>query len=58
MQTKKREAAALEEAMAELSLNEGVIVTRSEEESLGTPSGTIQVVPAWRFLLGLPEGPE
>lgn len=54
-QTRKRETAALAEAMAELKLAAGTIVTRGEEEQIQIESGTIDVVPAWRFLLNLPE---
>lgn len=53
--TRKREIAALSEAMAELTLTEGVIVTRTDEERIHVDSGTIAVVPAWRFLLNLTE---
>lgn len=51
--TRKREVGALTEAMAELGIREGTIVTRSEEEEIPTPSGTIAVVPAWRFMLAV-----
>ncbi len=54
-QTKKREVAALKEAMAELKLKSGTIVTRSEDSRIDVVGGSIEVVPAWRFLLGLPE---
>ncbi len=54
-QTRKRETAALAEAMVELNLAAGTIVTRGEEERIQVESGTIDVVPAWRFLLNLPE---
>ncbi|MGK2907113.1 MAG: ATP-binding protein [Desulfuromonadales bacterium] len=54
-QTRKRETAALAEAMAELKLAAGTIVTRGEEEQIQIESGTIYAVPAWRFLLNLPE---
>jgi len=54
-QTRKREAAALSEAMAELGLKTGTIVTRNEEERIETESGTIEVVPVWRYLLNMPE---
>jgi uncharacterized protein len=54
-QTRKRETTALAEAMAELKLAAGTIVTRGEEEHIQLESGTIDVVPAWRFLLNLPE---
>lgn len=54
-QTHKREVAALSEAMQELDLTTGTIVTRSEEEQISVEPGKIDVVPAWRFLLSLPE---
>ncbi len=50
-QVRKREIAALNEAMAELKLAVGTIVTRNEEEEIQVEAGTISVVPAWRFLL-------
>jgi hypothetical protein len=49
--TRKREVAALREAMAELGLVSGTIVTRDEDGVIETDAGTIEVVPAWRFLL-------
>ena len=52
--TRKREIAALGEAMAELKLIESIIVTRGEEEQIQVESGKIDVIPAWRFLLNLP----
>jgi len=54
-QTRKREFAALKEAMAELGLKEAVIVTRNEDEAVETDAGTIRVLPAWKFLLEMPE---
>ncbi len=57
-QTRKRETAALSEAMAELDLDTGTIVTRNEDEKIDTRSRTIDVVPVWRFLLDLPESTE
>jgi predicted AAA+ superfamily ATPase len=53
-QTRKRETAALREAMEELGLNTGTIVTRNESEQVETGEGTIEVVAAWRYLLDLP----
>jgi uncharacterized protein len=53
--TRKRELTALSEAMAELGLQTGTIVTRNEHERIETDGGTIAVLPAWRFLLELPE---
>jgi hypothetical protein len=57
-QTRKRETIALIEAMAELGLKTGTIVTRNEDERIEAAGGTIEVVPAWRFLLELPESTE
>lgn len=54
-QTRRRELTALAQAMAELGLAQGIIVTRNEEEQVPVDSGKIDVVPAWRFLLNLPE---
>lgn len=54
-QTRKRELAALAEAMQELGLKTGTLVTRAEGEQIATSDGMIDVVPAWRFLLDLPE---
>jgi len=53
--TRKREVMALAQAMAEHRLNSGTIVTRNEEEVIQVGAGTIEVVPAWQFLLNLPE---
>jgi hypothetical protein len=36
--------------MAELGLAAGTIVARNEDERTVTGAGTIDVVPAWRFL--------
>jgi hypothetical protein len=44
--------------MSELGLKAGTIVTRSEDERIEADGGTIEVVPAWRFLLELPESSE
>jgi len=57
-QTRKRETAALSEAMAELGLTSGTIVTRNDDEQIATGRGTISVVPIWRFILDLPEAAE
>ncbi len=54
-QTRKRETTALAEAMTELKLPQGIIVTRNEEDQIQVDSGKIDVVPAWRFLLNMPE---
>ena len=54
-QTRKREITALSEAMVELKLSHGTIVTRNEEGEILIDSGKIEVVPAWRFLLNMPD---
>lgn len=53
-QTKKREVAALSEAMTELGLNSSLIVTRNEEEQIKIEAKTISVMPIWRFLIDEP----
>jgi len=54
-QTRKREITALAEAMTELKLSQGIIVTRNEEKQIQVDSGKIDVVSIWRFLLNMPE---
>jgi len=54
-QTRKRELSALEDAMAELGLKEAIIVTRNEEDTVKMDIGTARIVPAWRFLLEMPD---
>ena len=55
--TRRREVSARRDAMAELDLRSIVLVTRGElgdaggEQRLTGDSGTIEVVPCWRFLL-------
>jgi predicted AAA+ superfamily ATPase len=49
--TRKREISALTEAMNELKLTSGIIVTGSEEEVIHVNGGKINIMPAWRFLL-------
>jgi predicted AAA+ superfamily ATPase len=53
--TWKREVAALGEAMLETGLSTACIVTRSEEDRIALDNRTMEVVPAWRFLLDLSE---
>jgi predicted AAA+ superfamily ATPase len=54
-QTRKREIGALTEAMRELNLTSGTIVTRNGDEIIDTESGRIEIVPAWRFVLTINE---
>jgi uncharacterized protein len=49
--TAKREIDALSEAMQELNLSTGIIVTRSQKNTISVTNGTIQLIPAWEFLL-------
>lgn len=51
--TKTREITALDEAMTELKLKTGTLITRNEEGQIDVKSGKIQVTPAWKFLLTL-----
>lgn len=54
-QTRKRETAALAEAMTELKLSQGIIVTRGDEEQIDIGPGRVDIVPVWRFLLNVSE---
>ncbi len=49
--TKERETRALNEAMGELKIDKGIIVTRYEEEVLTLDHGTAEVIPIWKFML-------
>ncbi len=55
-QTRKREIQALEEAMVERKVRTAFVVTRTESDRIETPSGVVEVLPAWKFLLDRPEG--
>lgn len=48
--TRKREVRALETAMLQFAVEESWIVTKDEECELKTASGTIHIVPAWKWL--------
>jgi hypothetical protein len=41
--------------MAELGMRTGLIVTRDEEDRVELNGRAIEVMPAWRFLLSLPQ---
>ncbi len=49
--TRRRELAALTEAMTECRLSEATIVTLETEEHLKTEAGHIRVLPAWKWAL-------
>jgi predicted AAA+ superfamily ATPase len=51
--TRKRELAALADAMGELDLPETVLVTHYGEETVSLDGRTVRIVAAWRFLLEL-----
>ena len=49
--TKEREIRGLLEAMNKFELNDGFIITLSEEKKLTINKKTIHIVPLWKFLL-------
>ncbi len=49
---RQSEVRSLSEAMVELTVAEGIIVTWRTDKTIPVDFGTIRVVPAWRFLLG------
>lgn len=49
--TQKREVSALEEAMSQHPDAKALIITFDEEGEINTNTGTIQVIPAWKWLL-------
>lgn len=49
--TREREIRALREGMEELGIRMSTIVTMNDTETLEVDSGTIRVIPAWRWLL-------
>ncbi len=53
--TREREFRALGEAMLELGVKQGTVVTRSEEGVEQTGAGEISIQPAWRWLLSREE---
>jgi hypothetical protein len=50
---RQSEVRSLSEAMVELAVAEGIIVTWRTDETIPVGFGTIQVVPVWRFLLDM-----
>ncbi|ETR66493.1 MAG: hyphotetic protein [Candidatus Magnetoglobus multicellularis str. Araruama] len=49
--TRKREVNSLLQAMSELSLNKGMIITLEEEDVIQNGNQTIEIIPAWKYLL-------
>ncbi len=41
--------------MKEHGISRGLVVTRTQEERVDPDAGRVDVIPAWRFLLELPE---
>lgn len=52
-QTRAGELRGLTEAMSELGVAQATIVTLHERESVSVAAGVVDVVPAWRWLLGI-----
>lgn len=52
-QTKKREVSALLEALGEMNLPKGKIITMTEGENIKLDGKEIEIIPAWQFLLEL-----
>ncbi len=50
-ETRDRELRALEAGMADQGVGDATLVTLYDEEHVRLPSGTVRVVPAWRWLL-------
>ena len=51
-QTRKREIDGLMDAMTTYKLQEGIIITLDQEENLKLKNKKIEVIPAWKWLLG------
>lgn len=49
--TRARELRALNEAMSERGLDDALLLTLGETDSLAVAAGTVRVLPAWRWLL-------
>jgi predicted AAA+ superfamily ATPase len=52
-ETRERELGALTEAMKELKLKKGTIVTLYEQEDIKSSAGNIKITPAWKWFLGV-----
>lgn len=53
---REREIESLVEAMGEMSIEDGVVVTMDEEDRLERHGRLIRLVPAWRWLLKVRTG--
>ncbi len=54
-ETRRRELRALDQALNELGLDSGTLVTRDHDEDMDLNGRRIEIISAWRFLLGLTE---
>jgi predicted AAA+ superfamily ATPase len=52
-ETAKREIKGLRDAMKELNITSGWIITYNESKEIATDEGTIHVLPAWQWLLNV-----
>jgi predicted AAA+ superfamily ATPase len=52
--TRRRELRGAEVAMDQLGVRESILVTLHEADSVETASGTVHVLPAWRWMLEVP----
>ena len=55
--TRHREMSALADAMAETGIREATVVTSGEDNEVRLAEGVVHIVPAWRWLLDLPDYP-
>jgi len=55
--TRHREMSALADAMAETGIREATVVTAGEDNEFRLAEGVVHIVPAWRWLLDLPDYP-
>ena len=49
--TRRRELSALEAAMEKYGVGESTIATKDSEETVTMKTGTVRVIPAWKWLL-------
>jgi hypothetical protein len=52
-QTRARELRGLDDAMSELKVDHATIVTLREQERVTLAAGVVDLIPAWRWFVGL-----
>jgi predicted AAA+ superfamily ATPase len=52
-ETRERELSALVEAMKEVRLRKGIVITLYEQETIKSAAGQIKVIPAWKWFLDM-----